>query len=146
MFSRQLRPYHELNDKNRHITTVPSLASVWTDLNAIADALKLDRGQPGHLPTASQLQVYSTPSQPAAAAALHVPSPAWGDRGAVAEALRDSLKRAVDNDRKCAAANAAGRSGGGFEIERLPASNIVRYSCACDSCLNNARIFNDFFV
>ena len=110
---------------------VPSLASVWADLNAIADALKLGRGQPGHLPTASQGGLYSTPSQ--AGAAAHVPSPGWGDRGAVAEALRESLKRAVDNDRKCAAAAGGGGGRGsrvassrGFAVEKLPACNIVR--------------------
>jgi hypothetical protein len=127
--SPQLRLPHELSDKNRHITMVPSLASVWADLNAIADALKLGRGQPGHLPTASQGGLYSTPSQGGAAA--HVPSPGWGDRGAVAEALRDSLKRAVDSDRKCAAAAAAvrgskGAGSRGFAVEKLPPFNIVR--------------------
>ena len=110
---------------------VPSLASVWTDLNAIADALKLNRGYPGHLPTSSQLELYSTPSLPGAAAPLHVPSPGWGDRGAVAESLRESLKRAVDNDRKCAAAAAAaaasGRESRGkcFAVGSLPACNMV---------------------
>ncbi len=111
---------------------VPSLASVWTDLNAIADALKLGRGYPGHLPTSSQLELHSTPSQPRAAVPLHVPSPGWGDRGAVAESLRESLKRAVDNDRKCAAAAAAaaalsGRESRGkcFAVGSLPACNMV---------------------
>jgi hypothetical protein len=110
---------------------VPSLASVWTDLNAIADALKLDRGYPGHLPTASQQSPASTP-QSGAIAAAHVPSPGWGGRGAIAESLRDHLQRAVDHDRKCAAAAAAARASAkeavcqGVSVETLHASNMVR--------------------
>jgi hypothetical protein len=121
-----------INEKNRHITMVPSLASVWTDLNAIADALKLNRGHPGHLPTASQHSPASTPSQSGAVAGVHAPSPGWGGKGAVAESLRDSLKRAVENDRKCAAAAAAAARGFGREaegrgvaVESLHASNMV---------------------
>lgn len=110
---------------------VPSLASVWTDLNAIADALKLDRGCPGHLPTASQLTPASTPSQSDAFPAAHAPSPGWGGRGAIAESLRDSLQHAVDMDRK--AANATAARGPkrdavcrGIAVESLHASNMVR--------------------
>ncbi len=120
-----------INEKNRHITMVPSLASVWTDLNAIADALKLNRGRPGHLPTASQHSPASTPSQSGTVTGVHAPSPGWGGKGAVAESLRDSLKRAVENDRKCAAAAAAARGfgreaeGRGIAVESLHASNMV---------------------
>ena len=124
---------------------VPSLASVWTDLNAIADVLKLNRGHPGHLPTASQHSPASTPSQSGAVAGAHVPSPGWGGRGAVAESLRDSLKRAVEHDRKCAAAAAAARvlgrqaEGRGVAVESLHASNMVRnvsvLSLSCQWCV-----------
>jgi hypothetical protein len=114
---------------------VPSLASVWMDLNAIADALKLGRGCPGHLPTASQQSPASTP-QSGASAAAHVPSPGWGGRGAIAESLRDHLQRAVDHDRKCAVAAAAAASGSakeavcrGVSVETLHASNMVRNLC-----------------
>jgi hypothetical protein len=109
---------------------VPSLASVWTDLNAIADALRLERGLPGHVPTASQQQPGCTPVQPAAQAVPRVLSPGWGGKGAVAESLRESLKRVVDNDRKCMAAAAARQDARaavttGIAIESLPASNTV---------------------
>lgn len=92
----------------------------------------LFRGCPGHLPTASQLSPASTPSQPDACAAAHMPSPGWGGRGAIAESLRDSLQLAVDMDRKAAKAAAAARGSRreefckGVAVESLHASNTVR--------------------